>query len=120
MLMLTSCHPFGVNLDDRYFQNKRGMLTARWTAPFGKEDVESSHAPKGPFLGNGDVGLVSYTSEKGQTLQLSKVDFITDDWTDWTGTGPAALPVGGVSIQIHAETDDDFYTRCGCWRPNFI
>lgn len=108
LLMLTSCHPFGVNLDDRYFQNKRGMLTARWTAPFGKEDVESSHAPKGPFLGNGDVGLVSYTSEKGQTLQLSKVDFITDDWTDWTGTGPAALPVGGVSIQIHAETDDDF------------
>lgn len=108
LAMLVSCHPIDVNLDDLYFQQKRNMLIARWTTPFSKEDVESRHAPRGPFLGNGDVGLVSYTSENEQTLQLSKVDFITDDWTDWTGTGPAALPVGGVHIQVHADTSDGF------------
>lgn len=108
VMVLISCNHVSINKDNQYFQGKRNMLTAQWTTPFSKEEVESSHAPKGPFLGNGDVGLVSYTSEKGQTLQLSKVDFISDDWTDWAGTGPAALPVGGVRIQTDAEVSGDF------------
>ena len=84
------------------------MLTARWNSPFSQAETASKHAPKGPYLGNGDVGLVSYTSENGQTLQPSKVDFITDNWSDWAGTGPAALPVGGVSISVQSEPAEGF------------
>lgn len=88
------------NEDDRFFREKHEMLTAVWTVPFGYEQVRSNNAPKGPFLGNGDVGVVCHTSSAGQTMQLSKVDFVTDGWKDWAGSGAAALPAGGISIAV--------------------
>lgn len=108
LFSLPGCFSQGNNPDDLFFQNKKKMLTARWNSPFSQAETASKHAPKGPYLGNGDVGLVSYTSENGQTLQLSKVDFITDSWSDWAGTGPAALPVGGVSISVQSEPAEGF------------
>lgn len=84
--------------DIRFFKNKKDLLTATWPSPFGYDAVKSNHAPQGPYIGNGDIGVVSYTSAESQTLQISKVDFVTDDWNDWAGKGAAALPVGGVSI----------------------
>ena len=94
--------------DAAYFRDKKSLLTAVWTSPFGYAEIESKHAPKGPFLGNGDVGVVSYTSEKGQTLLVSKVDFVTDDWSDWAGTGPAALPAGSIRIMVDAQPGTGF------------
>lgn len=94
--------------DIAYFGDKKDMLTAVWTSPFNYKEIESKHAPKGPFLGNGDVGIVSYASEKGQTLLISKVDFVTDGWTDWTGTGPAALQAGGVHIIVNSQPATGF------------
>ena len=94
--------------DAAYFRDKKSLLTAVWTSPFGYAEIESKHAPKGPFLGNGDVGVVSYTSEKGQTLLVSKVDFVTDDWSDWAGTGPATLPAGSIRIMVDAQPGTGF------------
>lgn len=103
-LLFQACTPSpGDNKDAAYFKSKRKMLTARWDTPFSLEETQTTHAPKGPFLGNGDVGIVSYTSLNEQILQISKVDFITDEFTDWTGTGPAALPVGGLKITVDSE-----------------
>ena len=69
-----------IDADIAYFREKKEMLTAVWNTPFSYKEIESRHAPKGPFLGNGNVGIVTYTSEKGQTLLISKVDFVTDNW----------------------------------------
>lgn len=54
-------------------------------------------------MGNGDVGVVAFTSDNSQTLKISKVDFVTDGWTDWAGSGPAALPIGGVNITVNSS-----------------
>lgn len=97
-----------IDADIAYFREKKEMLTAVWNTPFSYKEIESRHAPKGPFLGNGNVGIVTYTSEKGQTLLISKVDFVTDNWSDWAGTGPAALPAGGVHITVDSDTDTGF------------
>ena len=94
--------------DVAFFASKKAMLTATWNQPFDYQSIESRHAPLGPFLGNGDVGVVAHTSETAQTLLISKVDFITDGWVDWTGKGPAALPVGGVRIAIDAQPAQGF------------
>ena len=59
-------------------------------------------------MGNGDVGVVAFTSDNSQTLKISKVDFVTDGWTDWAGSGPAALPVGGVSITVNSPVRSGF------------
>lgn len=86
--------------DKVFFDRKASLLTARWNEPFDYESIKSNHAPLGPYLGNGDVGVVSHTTSNSQTLRISKVDFVTDGWSDWAGSGPAALPVGGLTLHI--------------------
>lgn len=99
---------WGDEADDRFFQGKKEMLTAVWTAPFSYEMIKSNNAPRGPFLGNGDVGAVAYTAAGAQTLQLSKVDFVTDGWSDWAGSGAAALPAGEVRVAVDAPQAGGF------------
>lgn len=88
--------------DSLYYAAKRQLMTFTWDAPFGFSQVCSNHAPLGPFLGNGDAGVVAYTSENSQTLLLSKVDFVTDGWNDWAGNGAAAVALGGVTVRVDA------------------
>lgn len=95
--------------DNLFFHSKKELLTAKWDIPFGYELIKSNHAPLGPFLGNGDVGIVSYTSVKSQTLQISKVDFVTDGWKDWAGDGAAALPAGGIQITVESDSAAGFH-----------
>lgn len=89
--------------DSIFFAQKRKLLTATWNVPFSYKSIKSNHAPLGPYMGNGDIGIVCSTSSNGQTLHISKVDFVTDGWSNWAGSGPSALPVGGVSIQIEGQ-----------------
>ena len=96
--------------DSLYFAKKHAMLTATWRSPFSYIDTRSNHAPFGPYLGNGDVGVVAFTSDQSQTLKLSKVDFVTDGWTDWAGSGPSALPVGGVRITADVPLSPGMYS----------
>lgn len=91
------------DLDSPYFEQKRELLTATWDTPFDYDSIKSNHAPLGPYMGNGDVGVVTFTSENSQTLKISKVDFVTDGWSNWAGHGPAALPVGGVQITVNSS-----------------
>lgn len=95
--------------DSLFFAQKKGLLTATWKKPFSYNSIKSNHAPLGPYLGNGDVGVVAFTSDNSQILKISKVDFVTDGWSDWAGSGPAALPVGGVSITINSSVYSGFY-----------
>lgn len=97
------------DIDDLYFEGKRKLLTATWDKAFDYESVKSNHAPLGPYMGNGDVGVVTFTSNNSQTLKISKVDFVTDGWSDWAGTGPAALPVGGVQITVDSPVSTGFH-----------
>ena len=89
---------------DRDFANfmkrKGSLITVEWNDPFSYNDIKTNHAPKGPYLGNGDVGVVAHTAYNSQTLSISKVDFVTDGWSDWAGSGATALPVGGVKLSI--------------------
>lgn len=94
--------------DSLFFAQKKGLLTATWKEPFSYNSIKSNHAPLGPYLGNGDVGVVAFTSDNSQTLKISKVDFVTDGWNDWAGSGPAALPVGGVSITVNSSVYSGF------------
>lgn len=94
--------------DAQFFQRKKKLLTATWTSPFPYSTVKSNHAPLGPYMGNGDVGVVSYTTGNSQTLHMSKVDFVTDGWSDWAGHGPAALPAGGIRITVAAPVTTGF------------
>lgn len=96
--------------DSLYYENKRELLTATWHEPFSYSSIKSNHAPLGPYMGNGDVGVVAFTSDNSQTLKISKVDFVTDGWTDWAGSGPSALPIGGVSITVNSPVHFDFST----------
>lgn len=96
--------------DSLFFQQKRELLTATWHEPFSYSSIKSNHAPLGPYMGNGDVGVVAFTSDNSQTLKISKVDFVTDGWSDWAGSGPAALPVGGVSITVNSPVYSGFIT----------
>lgn len=96
--------------DSLFFEQKRELLTATWHEPFSYSSMKSNHAPLGPYMGNGDVGVVAFTSDNSQTLKISKVDFVTDGWTDWAGSGPAALPVGGVSITVNSPAYSGFIT----------
>ena len=86
--------------DATFFAKKKQLLTAIWHAPFSYNSIKTNNAPIGPYMGNGDVGLVCHTAGNSQTFHLSKVDFVTDGWSDWAGNGPAALPVGGVQITV--------------------
>lgn len=86
--------------DSLFFAQNHELITATWHAPFSYTSKKSSNAPLGPYMGNGDVGVVAFTSDNSQTLKISKVDFVTDGWTEWSGTGPSALPVGGVSVRV--------------------
>lgn len=86
--------------DKAFFRLHTPLLTASWNQPFDYESIKSNHAPLGPYLGNGDIGVVSHTTYNSQTLRISKVDFVTDGWNDWAGSGPAALPVGGITLHI--------------------
>lgn len=96
--------------DSLFFEQKRELLTATWKAPFSYSSIQSNQAPRGPYMGNGDVGVVTFTSDNSQTLKISKVDFVTDGWTDWAGSGPAALPIGGVSITVNSPVYSGFVT----------
>ena len=49
-------------------------------------------------------------SDQSQTLKLSKVDFVTDGWTDWAGSGPSVLPVGGVRITADVPLSPGTYS----------
>lgn len=109
VLMLCACgEDVQKQADREFFGKKHGMLTAVWTEPFSYDEVRSNNAPKGPFLGNGDVGVVCNTTAASQTVQLGKVDFVTDGLSDWAGSGAAALGVGGVSIEIEDSTGEGF------------
>mgnify|MGYP003169459653 FL=1 len=68
--------------DSLFFEQKKALLTATWHKPFSYSSIQSNHAPLGPYMGNGDVGVVAFTSDNSQTLKISKVDFVTDGWTD--------------------------------------
>src|SRR6478735_3635101 len=94
--------------DSLYFVKKRSLLTATWSTPFDYNSIKSKSAPMGPYMGNGDVGVVCHTSDKSQTFRISKVDFVTDGWSDWAGSGPAALPVGGVQIIVNSAVTQGF------------
>ena len=94
--------------DETFFAGKRNLLTAKWKEPFSYESIRSKHAPMGPFMGNGDVGCVSHTTANSQTIRISKVDFVTDGWEDWTGRGPAALPIGGIKVSVDAPSAEGF------------
>lgn len=94
--------------DAIFFESKKALLTATWDKPFGYESGKSNHAPLGPYMGNGDVGMVCYTTDSSQTIQISKVDFVTDGWSDWAGDGPAALPVGGIKIAVSSPVSSGF------------
>lgn len=94
--------------DEAFFAGKRNLLTAKWEEPFSYESIRSKHAPMGPFMGNGDVGCVSHTTANSQTIRISKVDFVTDGWEDWTGRGPAALPIGGIKVSVDAPSAEGF------------
>ena len=96
--------------DSLFYEQKRELLTATWHEPFSYSEIKSNQAPLGPYMGNGDVGIVAFTSDNSQTLKISKVDFVTDGWTDWAGSGPAALPVGGVNITINSPVHSGFIT----------
>ena len=113
IVLLTSCSlPKDVqNADDAYFSARRHLLTAVWDKPFSCQEVRTNHAPLGPFLGNGDVGCLAATAYNSQTMLLSKVDFVTDGWSDWAGDGAAALPVGGVRVTIDAPEASGFDYR---------
>lgn len=100
----------GSSDDLLFFEQKKELLTARWDAPFSYSSIKSNQAPLGPYMGNGDVGIVTFTSDNSQTLKISKVDFVTDGWTDWAGSGPAALPIGGVSITVNSPVYSGFIT----------
>lgn len=95
-------------LDALYLEQKRDLLTASWDKPFGYDSIKSNNAPLGPYMGNGDVGIIAFTSDNSQTLKISKVDFVTDGWNDWAGSGPAALPVGGVEITVDSPVSSGF------------
>lgn len=94
--------------DSLFFVSKKELLTARWNKPFSYTEVRSKHAPLGPYLGNGDVGVIAFTSDNSQTLKISKVDFVTDGWADWAGEGAAAVPVGAVSVSVEAPVTSGF------------
>ena len=113
IVLLTSCSlPKDVqNADDAYFSARRHLLTAVWDKPFSCQEVRTNHAPLGPFLGNGDVGCLAATAYNSQTMLLSKVDFVTDGWSDWAGDGAAALPVGGVRVTVDAPEASGFDYR---------
>ena len=44
-------------------------------------------------------------------MLLSKVDFVTDGWSDRAGDGAAALPVGGVRVTVDAPEASGFDYR---------
>lgn len=91
--------------DRDYMKRKAPLITVNWTAPFSYESIKTNHAPKGPYLGNGDVGVVAATDYNAHMLRISKADFVTDGWSDWAGSGAAALPVGGVNFIVEGEKD---------------
>lgn len=97
--------------DKAFWESKREMLTAVWQQPFSYESIRSKHAPLGPYMGNGDIGCVAYTAYNSQTLLVSKVDFVTDGWSDWAGSGAAALPAGGVRISVDSPEGPGFDYR---------
>ena len=99
-----SRHAAATASPDTFPDRFRTLLTARWTAPFGAAQAITRHAPAGPYLGNGEVGVVAYASQNAQTLRLSKVNFVTDGKADWAGAGAAALPAGEVHIAVKADT----------------
>lgn len=96
------------NQDDLFFLSKKNLMTAVWNSPFSYESIRTNHAPIGPYIGNGDVGVISHTTENSQTFRISKVDFVTDGWSDWAGSGPAALPVGGVKVTVESPLSSGF------------
>ncbi|MGM9695124.1 MAG: glycosyl hydrolase family 95 catalytic domain-containing protein [Alloprevotella sp.] len=83
-------------------------LTSIWTAPFSWEDIRTKDAPIGPYLGNGEVGVVAHTTLQSQTLRISKVNFVTDGWNDWAGSGPAALPAAELRFCVESPQNDSF------------
>lgn len=96
--------------DSLYFESKKELMTATWTEPFSWNAIRSNHAPLGPYMGNGDVGVVAFTSDNSQTLKISKVDFVTDGFSNWAGNGPSALPVGGVTLTVHSPVHAGDYS----------
>lgn len=96
--------------DSLFFESKKELMTAFWEEPFSWNAIRSNHAPLGPYMGNGDVGVVAFTSDNSQTLKISKVDFVTDGFSNWAGSGPSALPVGGVTLTVHSPVHAGNYS----------
>lgn len=99
-----------VEKDSLYFGSKKDLMTASWEKPFSWNEIRSNHAPLGPYMGNGDVGVVAFTSDNSQTLKISKVDFVTDGFSNWAGHGPSALPVGGVTLTVNSPVHAGNYS----------
>lgn len=96
--------------DSLFFDSKKDLMTAFWEEPFSWNVIRSNHAPLGPYMGNGDVGVVVFTSDNSQTLKISKVDFVTDGFSNWAGSGPSALPVGGVTLTVNSPVHAGNYS----------
>lgn len=86
--------------DHDYMVRKAPSITVTWDEPFSYESIRSISTHKGPYLGNGDVGVLAHTDYETQTLKISKVDFVSDGFRDWAGDGATALPVGGVKFTV--------------------
>lgn len=109
LFMLTAVSvPAATPADRIYYQEKKQLVTVLWNAPFDYQSIRSTDAPFGPYLGNGDVGVVAYTAPNSQTLMYAKVDFVSDGVSDWAGDGAAARPVGEVSISVNSAKGDGF------------
>lgn len=95
--------------EDDFCKTYRPLLTAHWTEPIGVSESITDDAPKGPYMGNGEVGVVAYATKSSQTLRLSKVNFVTDGKADWAGDGAAALPAGEVQIKVKSNETDGLH-----------
>ena len=58
-----------------FFEQKEDLLTATWYKPFSYSSIKSNHAPLGPYMGNGDVGVVTYYTLSGHFCAMGKLTF---------------------------------------------
>ena len=103
--------------DSLFFEQKKALLTATWHKPFSYSSIQSNHAPLGPYMGNGDVGVVAFTSDNSQTLKISKVEFCYG-WLDrlgrqWSGCfahwrGEYHCKLSGIFRLCHSQPGGPF------------
>lgn len=96
--------------DSLFFVQKKSLLTATWKTPFAYKDVITQTVPAGPYMGNGDVGVATTSTNNSQTICISKVDFMTDNvqYFNWLAAAPSHIPVGGVKINVNSPISSGF------------